>query len=292
MNDTLLLILSLTACLIGSIIRKYYSDKTGAGLRWIYIFNIATSLLTCLILLVWGGIRNVSMFTLLLGSLFGIVTVAQTVFQLKALEAGPMSYTTIICSFSTLITALSGAMFFGEELSAPHIIGIVLMAGSFLLAVDKKGNQKAASFRWLIYCIITFVCTGGIGIMQKLHQSSPVKEELNAFLVIAFAVSAIASLPLLFTSPKITVPQNKKSLWVLVGSLVLCGVTIALNNKWNLYLSGVMDSAVFFPIVSGGGLVLNTLAAVLLFREKPTLLQWLGIVLGIASVIFLCNPFG
>lgn len=291
MSDTLMLILSMAACLLGTIIRKYYTDKTGGNLRWIYIFNIVTSLLTCLILLVWGGIGSVSLFTLLLACLFGFVTVAQTVFQLKALETGPMSYTTVICSFSSLISALSGAMFFGEALGIMHIIGMVLMAGSFLLAVEKKDGQKATSFRWLVYCIITFVCTGGIGIMQKLHQSSAYSQELNAFLVIAFGVSAVASLPLMLAAPKGHVQPGKKTAWLLIGTLILCGASIALNNKWNLYLSGVMESAVFFPIVNGGGMVLNTLAAVLLFREKLTWKQWLGIALGIASVIFLCDPF-
>lgn len=291
MNDTLMLILSLAACLLGTIIRKFYTDKTGGNLRRIYLFNIITSLLTCLILLVWGGLGSVSWFTLLLACLFGFITVAQTVFQLKALDAGPMSYTTVICSFSSLISALSGAMFFGETLGIMHIIGMVLMAGSFLLAVEKKDGQKATSLRWLVFCIITFFCTGGIGIMQKLHQSSAYSHELNAFLVIAFGFSSVASLPLMLAAPKGDVKQDKKTAWLLIGSLIVCGVCIALNNKWNLYLSGVMESAVFFPIVNGGGMVLNTLAAVLFFREKLTWKQWVGIVLGTASVIFLCNPF-
>ena len=291
MSDTVLLILSMGAALAGSVVRKIYTNKTVGSIRWIYIFNIVCSLLPCGILLAWGGMGSVSLFTVLLGSLFGIVTVAQTVFNLKALEAGPMSYTTVICSFSTIISALSGAVFFEESLGASHIIGMIMMIGSFLMAVNKQPGQKTASIRWLVYCIITFVCTGGIGIMQKVHQSSVYKEELNGFLIIAFAVSAIASIPLLLTAPKGQKTVDSGTMWLLAGCLVLGGISIALNNKWNLYLSGVMDSAVFFPIVNGGGLVLNALAAVAVFREKPTKLQWLGILLGIASVIFLCDPF-
>ena len=77
----------------------------------------------------------------------------------------------------------------------------------------------------------------------------------------------------------------------MLGIMVAGGVCVAVNNKLNLYLSGVMDSAVFFPIVNGGGLVLATLAAVLLFREKLSKKQWIGVAFGIASVVFLCNPF-
>ena len=74
--------------------------------------------------------------------------------------------------------------------------------------------------------------------------------------------------------------------WLAAG-----GVLQAVNHKLNLYLSGVMDSAVFFPIVNGGGLVLTTLLAVTLFRERLDGRQWVGLILGIVSVVLVCNPF-
>jgi len=38
--------------------------------------------------------------------------------------------------------------------------------------------------------------------------------------------------------------------------------------------------------------MLSTAAAVILFKEKLTKKQWLGIVVGILAVICLCNPLG
>ena len=66
------------------------------------------------------------------------------------------------------------------------------------------------------------------------------------------------------------------------------GITFALNNVINLYLSGVMNSAVFFPIVNGGGLTLATITSIFLFKEKLTPKQWIGIICGITAIIFLC----
>ena len=40
-----------------------------------------------------------------------------------------------------------------------------------------------------------------------------------------------------------------------------------------------------------GGLVLATVTAVIAFKERLTKKQWLGVVIGIISVVFLCNPF-
>jgi drug/metabolite transporter (DMT)-like permease len=134
--------------------------------------------------------------------------------------------------------------------------------------------------------------------MQKVHQSSEYRDELNAFLIIAFISSAILCTIFAVLSRRrearsadVKSNENKKLFWILLGVMIVSGACVAVNNKFNLYLSGVMDSAVFFPIVNGGGLVLTTLAAMLLFKEKLSKKQWIGVVFGIASVVFLCDPF-
>lgn len=136
--------------------------------------------------------------------------------------------------------------------------------------------------------------------MQKVHQSSEYRSELNAFLIIAFVASAVLCALFAYllkrrecrlADAKEKENKSKKPFWLLLGIMLVSGACVAVNNKFNLYLSGVMDSAVFFPIVNGGGLVLTTFAAVLLFREKLSKKQWVGVVFGIASVVFLCNPF-
>jgi hypothetical protein len=108
--------------------------------------------------------------------------------------------------------------------------------------------------------------------MQKVHQSSEHRGELNAFLIIAFISSAVICALLAVVlkmreskaaSEEPKSPNCNKQFWIMLAIMITGGACAAANNKFNLYLSGVMDSAVFFPIVNGGGLVLTTLAAVL-----------------------------
>ena len=300
MSITLTLILSLAAALGGGIAKKYFTNQNPTGLSGGFVFNAVGCLSAAVILLFWGGFGPSSLFTVVLGITFGAVTALQGITNIVALQIGPMSYTSVIISFSTLISALSGLMFFGESLGWAQIVGIVLMLISFLLAANNNGEEKKANLKWLLACLIAFAATGGIGIMQKVHQSSAHLGELNAFLIIAFVSSAILCAifaAFLKKREKIdtcmakTVQTSKKQLWISLAVMVAGGVCIAVNNRFNLYLSGVMDSAVFFPIVNGGGLVLTTLAAVLLFRERLSKKQWVGLLFGIASVVFLCNPF-
>lgn len=298
MKISFTLILSLLAHLGGSIAKKYYTDKAPAGLSGGFVFNAVSNLTAAVVLLFWGNFGLPSVFTMVLGLVFGAVTVLQGITNIAALQVGPMSYTSVIISFSTLISALSGVLFFGESLGWAQIVGILLMLASFVLAAKNDGETQKANVKWLILCLAAFIATGGIGVMQKIHQSSEFRNELNAFLVIAFVSSAIFSVifAVLLKSNKTRngdtkEKKNNKQLRHLLVLMIASGVCIAVNNKFNLYLSGVMDSAVFFPIVNGGGLVLVTLTAVLLFKEKLSIKQWIGVVLGIASVVFLCNPF-
>ena len=300
MSIPLTLILSLAAALGGSIAKKYYTDKEPTGLSGGFDFNAVACLTAAVILLCWGGFGASSVFTIVLGVAFGAVTALQGITNIAALQVGPMSYTSVIISFSTLISSLSGVMFFDESLGWAQIVGMVLMLASFVLAAKSDVDEKKANLKWLFMCLIAFVATGGIGVMQKVHQSSEYRDELNAFLIIAFVSSAVlcAFFAALmkrresrFANEKEKKKNGKRQVWLLLGIMIASGACVAVNNKFNLYLSGVMDSAVFFPIVNGGGLVLTTLAAVLLFKEKLSTKQWIGVVLGIASVVFLCNPF-
>ena len=294
MSIPLILTISMSAHLCGSILLKYYALKSPKGLSPVHAFNAISSFAAAITFLVWGGFGDASLFTILLGALFGAVVMFQSLFMLKAMQIGPMSLTTVIVSFSTVITALSGAMFWGETIKILQIIGIILMLASFIFTIDKKQDDKGASLKWLILCVLALVGSGGIGLMQKIHQTSPFKVEINAFLTMAFIVGGLLSLIFMFISKKTTKEvlfvKNKAGKISLLIMLVIIfrGICTAANHKLNLFLSGVMDSAVFFPLVNGGGLVLVTLSALIIFRERLSVKQWISVALGIASVLCLC----
>ena len=60
-----------------------------------------------------------------------------------------------------------------------------------------------------------------------------------------------------------------------------------MNNKLNLYLSGVIDSMLFFPLVNGGNIILATIMSFAVFHEKLSKRQWCGILVGMIAVLLL-----
>ena len=105
MSIPVTLIISLLAALCGGIAKKFYTERASSVLSGGFIFNAVSCLSAALVLLCWGGIGTASVFTVGLGVVFGAVTALQGITNISALQLGPMSYTSVIISFSTLISA-------------------------------------------------------------------------------------------------------------------------------------------------------------------------------------------
>lgn len=300
MSLYVLLIVSLITCVLCCIILNYVTRTYENSSTARHIFNLVTSVVAAIILLVISGGLKASLFTIVLAIAFGLTTAIQRVTHLQALEMGPFSYTSVIVSLSMLVPTLSGAVIWGEHIYPVQLVGIVLMVGCLILSVEFKGKQKKSSLIWLLFCGLAFMGNGAIGLMQKWHQNTSYKEELMPFLVFAFITSAAFSgiaAAISKKSPKTQEisaeePQKQKLLTTKpMIIMIICGFCIGISNILNLYLSGAMDSAVFFPIINGGGLILTTLSALVMFKEKLSTKRWIGISLGIIAVILLCNPF-
>lgn len=288
-------VVSLTAYVAGGVLKKHTLRRYGSGPARHQLFNALTSLAAVIFLLLMGLPKELSGFTVGLGVVFGLVVAGQNLASLQALELGPLSYTTVICSLSSLIPTLSGALLWDETISLVQYGGIAALVICFVLSAAGEGEEKKASLKWLVWCVVAFLCAGAIGVIQKWHQNTAYRDESEGFLLIAMSVSALASgavLGVLALQKKAEREVKDYFGWLPLLIMLVFGLCVALNNKLNLYLAGVMDSAVFYPVMNGGTLMGTTLCACLIFRERLTRRQWIGLAVGILAVILLCDPFG
>ena len=288
-----LLILSFVFCVIAYITNSLFAKKissTGSD----YYFFMMVQALVCgtTILIISGGISKASSFSILFGVLFGAVCTFQTLTYLKALSIGPFSYTTVMVSLSTVIPTLSG-LFWGETISVAQIIGIVLMIICIALSPEKKEDTdaKKASTKWLVLSLVSTVLNGTIGVLQKIHQTSEHRDESPVFLISAFSVMIIIVVSILIArkikykdsgDAKISFRFKLSHILILLGS----GVALGVSHVVNLFLSGQLPAAVLFPIINICPLVLTTLAATVIFREKLSVKRWIGLAIGILAVLF------
>lgn len=278
----LLTLMSVTAMVTSNCVLNKVCKKEFASPKDIHRFN--TIVFGACILLFGGSLLiggKISLFTVLLGILFGVLTCLNRFNNMLALSNGPMHITLLVTTASMIIPTMSG-IFFGEAFIPSKLVAVVFLIFFIYLSLGKSGDSKFSK-KWLIYCTCAFLAQGFIGVLQKIHQSSPYKSETNGFLLVAFAVSFIYTR--IIVREKVHKNLLSKKLILLA---VLIGVCSYANNFINLKLSGMLPSQLFFPLINGSSIVLSSVFSVLIFKEKLTKVQFIGLCGGILSLIAIC----
>ena len=290
-----LLVVSLLFNVATSVTKKFYNKTAPSGRESNWFYNTCMGIACFVFILIFSidptaanplaQITDFSFASAGLGILFGILVLAQSYTYMWALEIGPFSYTSVIVSLASLIAAISG-LFFGESIDIYQYIGMGIMAFCIIFSTDKNNGGRKTSLKWLFAALMSCVTNGVLGVMQKIHQNTEYKSQSTAFLVSAFAfMTAVSALIWLYERKKAGEnrfdPNAKQT-----GFALASGAVLAVPHVANLYLAGTLPSAVFFPIFNTGSLIITLIVATVFFREKLTRLQWLGIVLGIISSLF------
>lgn len=287
----ILLFLSMFAGSLYSCCSKFFSQRYASNAADNALYTFGTSLVTTVILLAFmlaEGFKGISTFTLLVALAFGVTTALKSIIYIKTLSLGPLSFTTIINSSSSIIPVFYG-LFLGQSITIWQIIGIAFMMVSLFFIVEKDKDNRKASIQWLIFALIGFFLGGLIGILQSTHQTSFFRFQINEFLLITFGMSVVVSLvDLIYLRSKGV--HSTKNPAINKGralTLVLGGFGCAFINIVNLYLSGVFPSTLFFPVINGGTLVVTVVVSFTFFRERLNRRRLLGMILGVISLMFL-----
>ena len=237
----------------------------------------------------FGGLSMPSLYTVYMGLIFGLILTFHQIFLYRALATGSYAYTLMFASCGMILPTAMGAVFFHEQINIFQCIGIVCVFVMFYLTTNPEKGEKINA-KWLAFAIIVFFFSGGFGIMQRLFQEFAPggKAQLCEFLMIAFFVLAVYSFISLLYSEKSAVGAVKAPLNI-VWLAAVVGVTTAMNHQFNLYLSGVMPSVIFFPIINGAAVAFTILVAATIFREKYTVKQYIGLAFGFSAILLLSD---
>lgn len=307
----LLLAISLIGTCAANFAKAYYCKRAAAAPGDDFLLNGGLSVVVAITVLVCSLFRiTASVYSLIVGIAFGVVTFAQTLFYLAATTKGPISYTNVIVNMSTILTALSGWIFWQEDIGVLTLLGLAGMVACMILSPARDGGKKrAGDNRWLGYAVPAMILCAGIGLIQKVHQSSEHKDEMYFMLLVAFLTGAVlsfaayaviryrarragkipaAAIGIIPSAAAADKPAGGRRTLVTVGLWIVIGLGSGAGNLLNLYLSGVMSTAVFFPIVNGVPLIAILLLSFLFFKERLDRRQTLGIGLGLAATVCFC----
>ena len=213
----------------------------------------------------------------------GFLILAQWFYTL-ALGKGNTALCSTVYSMGFVLPTLSGAIVWAEPFSFLDLVGILCAIAAILCSKDFSKEKTNTGKGCFLPLMIATISSGGLGILQKMQQSSDVADERAAFLIIAFLLASLLSF---FTS--LTTQKKKKHRPSYQAFALSAGVGIAFSacNLLNTILAGQLPSAIFFPTLNIGVILMTLLSGLLFFKEHLRRKEISVLIFGALSILLL-----
>ena len=216
--------------------------------------------------------------SMIIGALFIIIFN----FYAFGIQKAGVAVTTVANRMSLIIPVCAALILYPEENTFTLLKGIAFflaLTGIYLSSTKAGKLSFDKKYLWLI--ILVFVGQGiSDSIFNDFAQKFPNEGNYLFFMVLFFMASISGILILSGRSIRTRSPLQLKS--------IFWGVIFGIPNFFSLVFLlkalGSISSSIVFPIVGMGVVISSSLIGLLLFQEKLTRSNWIGILLSMCAI--------
>ena len=211
-------------------------------------------------------------------------------FNLYALGIQKIGVTpsTIANKMSMIIPIIIGLILLNEEFTFNKILGISFACVAIFLS--SMGDRKySLNKNHLIIIFLLFIGQGlADGILNWAQEFILNGSNMNLFFAVTFLAAGFFGLLFLFfklSSQKVKI-EPKSIIW---------GIVLGIPNYLTLLYfvkslkSELFSSSEIFPIINIGVIIFCTILSIILFRERVSIYNWLGVILGVFSIFIILS---
>ncbi len=209
---------------------------------------------------------------------------------INALRTGPVMITTLITQMSLVIVSVWGFIFWNAPVTPFVIVGLCLtVVAIFLCLYTGKPNEEHADRvkitpKWIMFAMMAFGGNAMCTVFQRTQQMVFDGKYGNQLMLFATAIGAVAFLIIYLCS------DRSDQSFIVKKSFIpfFAGVCNVAMNLFIIILatSSLPSTMVYLPL-SIFPLIIVSLFSLIVFREKLRVSQWVGVGLGIVSVVLL-----
>ncbi len=216
-------------------------------------------------------------FTLGLGSCTGVLYLVGLLLVQLNIQKNGVVLTSIFQKLGLIVQVLISIIFFKEQPEIIQIIGIIICLAAVIL-INFEKEQTAINFKLglILILLVSGLCDG----MSKIHEELGNLALADHFLFYTFGMALILCVVLILL--------NKESFgWKDVGFGVLLGIPNYFSASFLLKALNDIAAVIVFPTFSVATVVVITLTGLLVFKEKLSKKQWIGMGLILVALVLL-----
>lgn len=273
-----------------SILRTIYNrknvDKKSTSSLYNFIYLITVFIGWVILFLREPSIEwKVLPYSLLFGFFY---TVCQIGF-INALKVGSMAITSLILQLSLIAVTIWGFIFWNDAITWYVGIGLLLVAVALFLCiyVGKKKDESTNQcfWKWLIFAAMAFLGNAGCSIVQRTEQMHFNGEYGGMLMLFATGISCVFYFFIFLKSDKtdsVSIVKTSSAFPIFGG---ICDVL--LNLFVMILATSTLSPSLIYPVLSIGVIAITSMFSALVFKEKLSYRQWIGIVIGACAVVLL-----
>ncbi len=281
----LLLLVVLTTLSCQNILTKSYFVNAKSSSPFIFsafgvLFSLTYFVVTGIGKLDFSQIRIILPYSVAFAVTYGLAVFCSKM----SIGIGPLSLSALFNSYSLMIPTFYGIFVKNEDVTVISVTGLLLLAVSIVLVNLKKEDRRITP-RWIFVVVLGLVSNGVCTVVQRVQQEDFKGNFKNEFMILALALVAFFMLTISIIGTK-----NRKAILSdrqLYIKASLNGFANGFTNHMTMVLVAFLPSAVMYPTISAGSIVVSTLAAIFLYRERLSKMKIAGFSIGIISVILL-----
>ena len=222
-----------------------------------------------------------------LSILTGFWFILTYVLMVVSSQRSGVTVTSLSSKLSVVIPTLFGVIFLKETLGLMPAIGIVLALIALFLVVGRKDNGKTKTEKTTLIVLLPILIFFGTGIgdiLMKITETANHADDLTPMIAFIYGVSFVFGLLLMSYD---LLRGKSKWQWKNAAGGIALGVVNFFSTYSVYHAMRVFDNVVLFPVYNIGVVSLTALAGWLLFKEKLTWKNYLGLVIAIIAVLLI-----
>lgn len=252
------------------------------ALMWNYVFAAGTGFLMCKQLDTPAQLVDESWFGLSI--LTGFWFIFTYLLMTASTQRSGVTVTSLSSKLSVVLPTLAGVVLFSEKLNFVATMGIVLALVALVLVVGGKNTtNKDIKINWLLPVLI-FFGTGTGDILMKLTEQQNTSDDMSFMIAFIYFIAMLFGI--LIVAHDLIRGKSKWQWKNAIGGIGL-GVINFFSTFCVYHAMRCFDNVVLFPIYNIGVVSLTALTGWLLFKEKLTWKNYLGLAIAIIAVILI-----
>ncbi len=288
---------------------KNYGKTVRASLSFSLLYSLFAGVIFFIIKLISSGtVFNLNSFSLCMAFGLSLVNILSSTIGIKTLALGDIAvYSLFLMLGGMIVPFFAGIVFLKESVSVCNLIGVAIMIIALCLPVffGKKtknageaktdgDTKKKTSVFFYVLCVFLFILNGLSSTLSKFNsvrEGAALGAEFTFYTYGIQFVISLAAFALTTASGKSDKTQNEEKQPVILFRPVAigCGAAFGAVNGTAFLMSSVAAEHVVavaqYPLITGATILFSSLLAFLFYREKPTALQLVQIVISLAATI-------